>query len=256
MIPNGMELDGKAAVVTGGGSGMGFHFAVALAASGCAVLVQDLRGAEEAASRLRADGARAEWSQGDVSSKADVARMADHAVDKFGRLDILVNNAAIFTSLVPTPFDALEVEEWDRMMAVNVRGPFLASRAAVGPMRANGGGRIVNIASTVAYTGLPQFVHYTASKGAVVAMTKAMARELAPSNILVNAIAPGYTLTDGVLGHDRQREMLGPLGLSRRSIKRDQVPADLVGTLLFLCGDNSSFITGQTISVDGGGTMT
>ena len=249
-------LDGKVAVVTGAARGMGFHFAAALAASGCAVLIQDLHGAADAASRLAETGARAESVDGDISSEADVARMAEHVAARFGRLDILVNNAAVFTSLMPTPFETLTVAEWDRLMAVNVRGPFLASRAAVALMRGNGGGRIVNIASTVAYTGLPQFVHYSASKGAVVSMTRAMARELASSNILVNAIAPGYTLTDGVQGNPGQQAMLGPLGMARRSIKRDQVPADLVGTLLFLCGDGASFMTGQTLSVDGGNLMT
>ncbi len=253
--PNEGALDGKVAIVTGGARGMGFHFAAALAKAGCAVVIQDQHGAEAAAVRLGEQGARAEWSEGDISVEADVARMADRAVQQLGRIDILVNNAAIFTSLVPTAFEALTVGEWDRMMAVNVRGPFLAARAAIGPMRASGGGRIVNIASTVAQTGLPHFVQYTASKGAVVSMTRAMARELASANILVNAIAPGYTITDGVQDNPAQQAALGPLGLARRSIKRDQVPADLVDTLLFLCGSGSAFITGQTISVDGGGVM-
>ena len=248
-------MQGKVAIVTGAARGMGFHFASALAARGASVLVQDMAGAAEAAVRLRAEGAAAEHAEGDVSAEADVAAMVAHALDRFGRVDILVNNAAIFTSLLPTPFEALSVADWDRVMAVNVRGPFLAARAVVAPMRQGGGGRIVNIASTVAYTGLPQFVHYSASKGAVVTMTRALARELASSNILVNAIAPGYTITDGVIGNARQREVLGPLGLGRRSIKREQVPDDLVGTLLYLCGEASDFVTGQTISVDGGSTM-
>lgn len=220
------------------------------------MLVQDLQGAAEAAARLAERGHDAAAVDGDVSSEADVSRMAALVAERFGRLDILVNNAAIFTSLMPTAFEALTVAEWDRLMAVNVRGPFLASRAAVPLMRANRGGRIINIASTVAHSGLPQFVHYTASKGAVVAMTRAMARELASANILVNAIAPGYTMTGGVQANPGQQAALGPLGLARRSIKRDQVPADIVGTLLFLCGDASAFITGQTINVDGGGVMT
>lgn len=249
-------MKGKIAIVTGGASGMRFHFASALATAGARVLVQDLAGAEATAARLRAEGLDAEHADGDIASEPDVARMTAHALDRFGRVDILVNNAAIFTSLLPKPFEALTADEWDRIMAVNARGPFLASRSVIEPMRRAGGGRIVNIASTVAHTGLPQFVHYSASKGAVVSMTRAMARELAPSNILVNAIAPGYTITDGVLGNPDQRDALGPLGLARRSIKRDQTPADLVGALLFLCGDASAFITGQTLSVDGGGVMT
>ncbi len=251
--PGERALEGKVAIVTGGARGMGFHFATALAQAGCAVLIQDLQGAGDAVARL---GGQTAFADGDISSEADVARMAALVTERFGRLDILVNNAAIFTSLMPTAFEALTVAEWDRLMAVNVRGPFLASRAAVPLMRASGGGRIVNIASTVAHSGLPQFVHYTASKGAVVSMTRAMARELAPAGILVNAIAPGYTMTDGVQANPGQQAALGPLGLARRSIKRDQVPADLVGTLLFLCGSASAFITGQTISVDGGGVMT
>ncbi len=245
-------MNGKTAIVTGGASGMGFQFARALAAAGASVLIQDVLGAEAAAARL---GEAAAHSEGDISNEADVARMADHALQRFGRIDILVNNAAIFTSLLPTPFEALGVDEWDRLMAVNVRGPFLAFRAVIGPMRRQGGGRIVNISSTVAATGLPQFVHYSASKGAVAAMTRALARELASASILVNAIAPGYTITDGVAGNPAQREALGPLGLARRSIKRDQTPDDLVGALLFLCGEASSFVTGQTITVDGGSVM-
>ena len=196
-------FSGKVAIVTGGARGMGFHFATALARSGCAVLVQDLQGAKEAAARLAANGAPVAFVDGDISSEADVAKVGATVTERFGRLDILVNNAAIFTSLLPTAFEDLTVAEWDRLMAVNVRGPFLASRAAVPLMRAGGGGRIVNVASTVAYSGLPQFVHYTASKGAVVSMTRAMARELASANILVNAIAPGYTMTAGGAGQPR-----------------------------------------------------
>ena len=249
-------MDGQVAIVTGGARGMGYQFASALAALGASVLVQDLAGSADAAGRLRAEGAAIEFSEGDISSEPDVARMTAHALDRFGRIDVLVNNAAIFTSLLPKPFETLTVDEWDRIMAVNVRGPFLAARTVIGPMRRQGGGRIVNIASTVAYTGLPNFVHYSASKGAVVSMTRALARELAASGILVNAIAPGYTITDGVVGNPDQRSALGPLGMARRAIKRDQVPDDLVGTLLFLCGPASSFMTGQTLTVDGGNVMT
>ncbi len=248
-------LEGKVALVTGGARGMGYHFAAALAAAGCAVLVQDFQGAEAAAQNLASRGVNAAWSEGDIACEADVSRMTEHALEKLGRIDILINNAGIFTSLLPTPFETISVAAWDRIMAVNVRGPFLASRAVGAPMRAAGGGRIINIASTVAFSGLPQFVHYTASKGAVVSMTRAMARELASANILVNAIAPGYTLTDGAQENSAQRAALEPMGMARRSIKRDQVPSDLVGSLLFLCGPASAFITGQTISVDGGGVM-
>lgn len=248
-------LEDKVAIVTGGARGMGLHFARALARAGAAVVVQDLTGAEEAADGLRATGARACHAGGDVAAEEAAADMVARARAEFGRVDILVNNAGIFTSLKPKAFDDVTVEEWDRVMAVNVRGPFLAARAAVGPMRANGGGRIVNVASTVAYSGLPKFVHYTASKGALVSMTRAMARELASDNILVNAIAPGYTLTDGAKANAVQRDALAPLGMSRRSIKRDQRPDDLVGALMFLCGEGAAFITGQTLSVDGGGVM-
>ncbi len=248
-------LEGKVALVTGGARGMGFHFAAALGAQGCAILVQDFQGAEAAAQNLRNQGVNATWSEGDIAAESDVSGMTEHALEKFGRIDILINNAGIFTSLLPTPFESISVAAWDRIMAVNARGPFLASRAVIAPMRAAGGGRIINIASTVAASGLPQFVHYTASKGAVVSMTRAMARELASANILVNAIAPGYTLTDGAQENAAQRATLEPMGMARRSIKRDQLPSDLVGTVLFLCSPASAFITGQTINVDGGGVM-
>ncbi len=242
----------KVAIVTGGASGIGFAFTQSLAASGYAVVIADMVGAEEAANRLNGEGFEVIGVKTDVTNVDDTNAMVSAAVSHFGGLDLLVNNAGIFTSLKLKPFDQIEPAEWMKVMEVNTLGPFLCAKAALPELHKSSAGRIVNIASTSQLKGAPFMLHYTSSKGAVVAFTRSLARELGKDNITVNAIAPGFTLSDGVLATGMEEIMGEVVRKSSRSIPRDQVPNDLVGALLFLASDGAAFITGQTIAVDGG----
>jgi NAD(P)-dependent dehydrogenase (short-subunit alcohol dehydrogenase family) len=188
----------------------------------------------------------------DVSDLEACERMARTAIDAYGRIDILVNNAGIWSSLVPTPFEQLSVDEWRRVFDVNVLGMYLAARAVAPFMRQARRGRIINLSSGTPYKGVPFFLHYVASKGAVIAMTRALAKELGGDNVLVNTIAPGFTLSDGVLANPTQIEQLQDVSAKARVLVRDQYPEDIVGAVLFFAGDQSSFITGQSLVVDGG----
>ena len=247
-----MKLQGKVAVVTGGAMGIGRAMAEALAAEGAAVLIADLDGAERAADEMRAKGWRAAGASADVAKAEDMQRMAAQAVETFGGVDVLVNNAGIYSSLVPGPFEQQTTEQWQRIMAVNVIGVFHACQAITPLMRDRGGGRIINVSSGTPFKGVPFLLHYVASKGAVNAMTRALARELGAAGILVNGIAPGFTLSDGVKANPVQLEKLQEVSLKARTLQRDQVPADLVGAVCFFAGPDSGFITGQTLVVDGG----
>jgi NAD(P)-dependent dehydrogenase (short-subunit alcohol dehydrogenase family) len=247
-----MKLRDKVAIVTGGAQGIGRAIAEGLAAEGASVVIADLQGAEEAARALRGKGRRATEVTCDVSDETQVAAMADAAVKAFGGIDILVNNAGIYSSLVPKPFEEITAAEWRRMMDVNTLGVFLSCRATVGAMRQRGGGRIVNINSGTPFKGVPFLLHYVASKGAITAITRALAKELGPSNILVNGVAPGFTLSDGVKANPVQLEKLREISAKARSLVRDQFPEDVVGAVTFLAGPDASFVTGQTLVVDGG----
>ncbi|MDM7941238.1 MAG: glucose 1-dehydrogenase [Hydrogenophaga sp.] len=247
-----MTAASRVIAVTGGASGIGFAFSEALSRAGHQVVIADLRGAAEAAERLKAQGLKAIGTQTDVVNPADVAGMVEQAVKAFDRLDVLVNNAGLFTTLTLKPFEQISDAEWMRVMEVNTLGPFVCAKAVVPAMRKNGFGRIVNIASTTPIKGTPNMLHYVASKGAVIAFTRSLARELGKDNITVNAIAPGFTLSDGVLENDMHSKMGDVVRKTSRSLQRDQVPEDLVGALLFLASDGAGFITGQTIAVDGG----
>jgi NAD(P)-dependent dehydrogenase (short-subunit alcohol dehydrogenase family) len=240
----------KSAIVTGAGQGIGYKFAQALGAQGYGLIIADINGAEEAASRLREAGISCQGVRADVSSEDEVRSMAAACVEHFGGIDVLVNNAGLMSTL--RPFEEISSNEWMKVMQVNTLGPFLCAKVAVPSMRERGGGRIVNMASTVALKGVPGWLHYVSSKGAVIAFTRALARELGQSGITVNSIAPGFTLSDGIL-KSKVHEVIGENArIGGRSIQRDQVPDDLVGTLLYLVGEGASFVTGQTIVVDGG----
>lgn len=247
-----MELDGKVAIITGGAIGIGRAMAEGLARAGAAVLIADLGGAEAAAAEMSAQGFRAVGVRTDVSREEDTLEMAKAATDAFGGVDILVNNAGIYSSLVPMPFEEQTVEDWRRVLDVNVLGTVLATRAVIPSMRGRGGGRVINLSSGTPFKGVPFLLHYVASKGAVNAITKALAKELGPSNILVNGIAPGFTLSDGVKANSVQLDKLQDVSLQARVLKRDQVPDDLVGAVVFFAGPGSGFVTGQTLVVDGG----
>ena len=246
------DLKGRVALVTGGASGIGLEFARRLADDGAAVVIADVAGALEAARAMEAQGHSVVGARTDVSSQADVIATVDTAVSTFGGLDIVVNNAALFSTLRPGPFSAIEVDEWREVMSINVEGPFLMAQAAVPAMRARRAGRIINVASNTVHKGAPGLLHYVTSKGAVIAMTRALARELGPDSITVNAIAPGFTLSSGVVGNAAYQDTFRAAAVDVRAIRRDQTPRDLVGTLSFLASDDAGFITGQTIVVDGG----
>jgi NAD(P)-dependent dehydrogenase (short-subunit alcohol dehydrogenase family) len=178
--------------------------------------------------------------------------MVTRAEERFGGLDILVNNAAIFSTLKPQPFEQIDAASWRRVLEVNVIGLFLCCRAALPAFKRRGGGRIVNISSGVAFKGNPYMAHYVASKGAVVSLTRALATELGPQGVLVNSVAPGFTLSDGVLQNDTLISGVQERSIRTRAVQRDMVPADLVGAIAFFAGPDAAFITGQTLVVDGG----
>jgi NAD(P)-dependent dehydrogenase (short-subunit alcohol dehydrogenase family) len=235
-------------VVTGAAQGIGHAIARGLAAEGAQIVVVDLGRADEVAQ---------EFEQGvgvtaDVADEEQVARMADEVVDRCGRIDILVNNAGLYASLPMRPFTEIPVDEWRRVMDVNVLSMFLTCRAVVPYMRTQGGGRIVNISSGTPFRGVPFLLHYVTSKGAIVALTRSLAKEVGRDDVLVNCVAPGFTMTEGVRQHPEVIEALRDVSVSARTLQRDQVPEDVVGAVVFLCGSGASFVTGQTIVIDGG----
>jgi NAD(P)-dependent dehydrogenase (short-subunit alcohol dehydrogenase family) len=241
-------LDGKVAIVTGGAQGIGRAIAERLAADGARIVIADLRGAEEAA----ADFAEGVGLTVDVSSEDDVARMTAETVERCGAIDVLVNNAGLYASLAMRPFEQIPVDEWRQVMDVNVLSMFLTCRAVVPQMREQGGGRIVNISSGTPFRGVPFVLHYVTSKGAIVAFTRALAKELGNDEILVNCVAPGFTMSTGVQEHPEVIEALRDVSIASRTIKRDMVAEDVVGAVAFLCGPESTFLTGQTMVIDGG----
>ena len=241
-------LDGKVAVVTGAAQGIGRALAEGLAREGARIVVADLKGAEEAAAAFT-DGV---GITADVADEASVRHLVDEALERCGRIDVLVNNAGLYASLEMRPFTEIPLEEWNRVMEVNVASMFLTCRAVVPAMRAQGGGKIVNISSGTPFRGVPFLLHYVTSKGAIVAFTRALARELGKDNVLVNCVAPGFTMSDGVKEHPEVVEKLRDASVAARTIQRDQVPEDVVGAVVYLAGPYSDFVTGQTIVIDGG----
>ena len=243
------QLSGKTAIITGAAGGLGRAFALGFAERGANVVVADMNeaGSAETVSLIEAAGGKAIAVKTNVTDKASVDAMAEAAVSAFGGLDILVNNAAIYATIERANFWEIDPNEWDKVMAVNVKGAWLASGAAF--TRMNEGGSIINIASATVFSGSPLWMHYVASKGAVIGMTRVMAREVGGKNITVNAIAPGFTLTEASLSIMEDAESYG---VSSRAIKRASQPEDMVGTALFLASDDASYITGQTLIVDGG----
>ncbi len=242
------SLDGKVAIVTGAAQGIGRALAEGLAHEGARIVVADLKGAEEAAAAFP-DGVGV---TADVAHEPSVARLAEETIGRCGSIDILVNNAGLYASLEMRPFTEIPLEEWNRVMEVNVASMFLTCRAVVPAMRAQGGGKIVNISSGTPFRGVPFLLHYVTSKGAIVAFTRALARELGKDNVLVNCVAPGFTMSDGVKEHPEVVEKLRDASVAARTIQRDQVPEDVVGATVYLAGPHSDFVTGQTIVIDGG----
>lgn len=243
-----MSLDGKVAIVTGAAQGIGRAIADGLAAEGARIVVADLHDAETAASRYPGGlGVTA-----DVADEGEVERLVDETVERCGGVDVLVNNAGLYASLAMRPFTEIPLEEWRRVMDVNVASMFLTCRAVVPVMRERGGGAIVNISSGTPFRGVPFLLHYVTSKGAIVAFTRALAKELGKDEIRVNCVAPGFTLSQGVLDNPEVVAKLRDVSVSARTIQRDQEPDDVVGAVVYLAGPTAGFVTGQTIVIDGG----
>jgi NAD(P)-dependent dehydrogenase (short-subunit alcohol dehydrogenase family) len=243
-----LRLRGKVAIVTGGARNIGAVYACKFAAEGAAVTVADVLDGSEVVSRIEANGGRAIALKIDVAKEEDTTRMAAETVKAFGRIDILVNNAAIFINIQRKPFYDITAEEWDRVSAVNIKGPFLCAKAVFPQMKQQRSGKIINISSSTVFWGTPMFLHYVASKTALIGMTRSLAREVGEYGICVNAIAPGLVQHEG---QNAPRE-LTDFQLKVRSIKRLQTPEDLLGALVYLASPDSDFVTGQTIVVDGG----
>jgi NAD(P)-dependent dehydrogenase (short-subunit alcohol dehydrogenase family) len=242
------HLDGKVALVTGGAQGIGYAIAEGLAAEGARIVVADLQRAEEAAQTFP-DGI---GLGADVADEDAVQELVDDVVERCGTIDVLVNNAGLYASLEMRAFTEIPLDEWRRVMDVNVASMFLMCRAVVPLMRAQGGGRIVNISSGTPFRGVPFLLHYVTSKGAIVAFTRALAKELGKDGVLVNCVAPGFTISAGVEAHPEVVEKLRDVSVAARTLQRDQLPEDVVGAVVYLAGPGSEFVTGQTIVIDGG----
>jgi NAD(P)-dependent dehydrogenase (short-subunit alcohol dehydrogenase family) len=245
----------QVAIITGAGRGIGRALAVAFAAEGASVTIADIdfASATQVAREIVSAGGRAIAVRTDISDADAVGAMADATTREFGRINILVNNAAAMADLPRRAFDEIPVDEFDRVLEVNVRGTWLCCRAVVGAMREAGGGRIVNIASDMVLSGAPGLLHYVASKGAIVAMTRSLAREVGHLGITVNTVAPGFTLTDAAL---RNGAEVAAARISGRAIPRAEMPDDVIGAVVFMASPDAAFVTGQLLAVNGGYTMT
>jgi 3-oxoacyl-[acyl-carrier protein] reductase len=233
-------MNGEAVIVTGGARGLGAAYVRGLKDAGYSVVVADLNESDEGDLYVRVD----------VSDPDSCDAMARAVLERFGRVDVLVNNAGYFTQIVKKPFDELTVAEWDHCFAVNVRGSWLATRAVVPAMKERRYGKIINTSSMTVPSGIPGFLHYVSSKAAIVGFTRALARELGEWNICVNTITPDYIPHDEEYAA-RQPDMAAVLA-QQRAFKRDQLPEDMVGTILYLAGHGSDFVTGQNLWVNGG----
>ncbi len=249
-----MRLSGRVAIVTGGAKGLGRAFALKLAEEGARVMVvtrKDMANLEKTVQQIKDLGGEAALFQADVARETDMLNMAEATNKAFGRIDILINNAAIYDGIKRKPFYEIDPDEWDLVMTVNVKGAFLAARAVFPYMKAQGYGKIVNLSSEVFFTGSNGFAHYVASKGGIIGLTRALAVELGPYNICINCVAPGFTDTEA----SRGLADVSKYDTARTPLRRLEKPEDLTGAALFLASTESDFITGQTLLVDGGRAM-
>jgi len=246
----GFELTDKVVIITGAAGGLGREFALGFAAEGAKIVAADVQaaGIAETVALVEAAGGQALAVTVDVTSKASAEALASAAIERFGRIDVLVNNAAIYATLKRAKFTEIDEADWDRVMNVNVKGAWLVS-AALYPRMTQPGGRIVNIASATVFSGSPLWMHYVASKSAVIGMTRVMAKEVGATGVTVNAIAPGFTLTDASYS---LMDDAATYGVDRGALKRASQPQDIVGTAIFLASARADYITGQTLVVDGG----
>ena len=247
-----MNLKTNVIIVTGGATGIGRSITQHLATLGAHVIIADKKPDEQQSRAMRESGLDVTDFEVDITNEQQVQALVSFASKQPGKLHALVNNAAIYSALTPTPFEQLSQAEWTQVLAVNVTGVFTCCKAVTPALRSLGGGRIVNVSSAVAFKGNPLMAHYVASKGAVIALTRALASELGSDNILVNSVAPGFTLTERVLENQTLMAGVKEPSLRTRLLKRDMTPEDVAGAVGFFCGSESRFITGQTLVVDGG----
>ena len=252
------RLEGKTAIITGGAKGIGRHYSQALAAEGARVMIADIADGKELAAEIAGrHGADSVASvKFDVSDEKAVKSLVAQTIERFGQIDILVNNAALYSTLKPTKFTEIDVDLWDRVNAVNVRGSFLMVKHVAPHMMERRTGKIINIASAAAYKGIPHMLHYVSTKGALLAFTRALSRELGDYGISVNSLAPGFILSDTGLENTAHVEEERVKVRNSRAFKRDAYPEDLLGALVFLASSDSDFMTGQTVAVDGGSINT
>ncbi len=245
-------LEGIVTMVTGGAQGIGAAYARGYAAEGAKVVVSDVLDPEPIVAELKDSGGDAIGIKSDVTDDAQIQSLVATTVETYGKIDVLMNNAALFGGLKRQRFEEIDLDEFDAVLRVNIRGVWQMTKAVVPVMRKQQYGKIINIASGTVFKGSPMHLHYVSSKGAIVAMTRAVAREVGEDNICVNAIAPGLTESEAVLegGQFSAEHVSGNIG--SRCIKRAETPEDLVGTAIFLASPDSDFITGQVLCVDGG----
>ncbi len=251
------RFEGKVAIVTGAAQGLGATYAKALAAEGAAVTVADIDDGSKVISEIQAadKNAKALNQVTDVTDEAACLAMVAKTEEAFGGLDIMVSNAAISGKAYHGPFEEMPIADWDYLMAVNVKGPFLCARAAAPALRKRGGGKIINIASGTLFKGAPGLLHYVTSKGGVMAMTRSLARGLGGDNICVNTLAPGLTMSESILASDYYDQTAREASVAGRALKREEQPEDLAGALIFLASPDSDFMSGQCMLVDGGSSL-
>ena len=249
------RLEGKVVIITGAAQGIGAEFARNFANEGALIVSADITPSEAIVEEIKAAGGQAIGVEADITNRASLENMVQIAEESFGPVEVLINNAALFSGITLKPMEQLTEEEWDRMLTINVRGVWQTSIAVIPSMRKNGCGKIVNISSGTVHKGPLGQLHYVASKSAVLGMGHSMARELAPDNITVNTISPSLTMSEGVLANPEWQKMRQGV-VAARVIQREMQPMDLVGTALYLSTPDSNFITGQSINVDGGAQMT
>jgi NAD(P)-dependent dehydrogenase (short-subunit alcohol dehydrogenase family) len=248
-----MKLKGRTALVTGASNGIGYAIAKRLAEDGANIAVVDLVNVESAAAEFAKAGVKTVGIKADVSSENDTAAAVEKCVATLGGIDILVNNAAM--TAPQRPFEEIPIVEWRRMLETNIIGPNLLCRAVSPHMRAKKYGRIINVASDTVHLGVPYMLHYVSSKGALIAFTRALAREFGKDGVVVNAIAPGFTLSDRIASQPERVAGFRKANLNQLAIQRDEIPQDLAGIASFLASEDCAFMAGQTIVVDGGYAM-
>jgi NAD(P)-dependent dehydrogenase (short-subunit alcohol dehydrogenase family) len=248
------RLEDRVAIITGGAQGIGAAYARGFAAEGAKLVIADIAPADALIEEIAEAGGTAIHVKTDVTDEAACADMAARTIEAFGRIDALVNNAALWIHVGHKPMLEIDKAEWDRVIDVNVTGMFLCTRAVVPQMKKQGYGKIINISSGRALKGNINLLHYDTSKGAVISFTRSIARELGDAGIRANTIAPGGIMTENVLAQDTVRDLIAQ-GTATRAIRREQVPEDVVGACIFLASAESDFITGQVLAVDGGSAM-